>query len=150
MTRVSLARSWASFAWAFLAVVLSIGAWSVSTPLGAAPDEPSHVFEATAIVRGQFTPPTFEVVVDGVRHGRLGVVLIPRWVSDISPACFLRRPNTPAGCAPQVGTDTRNTIAFTQFSNYLPGAQAGAAGTRVPLTVPASTVTNGEKTGRAN
>jgi hypothetical protein len=59
-------------------------------------------------------------VVDGVRHGRLGVVLIPRWVSDISPACFLRRPNTPAGCAPQVGTDTRNTIVFTQFSNYPP------------------------------
>jgi hypothetical protein len=120
MTPDSIARSWVAFAWAFLAVVLSIGAWSVSSPLGAAPDEPSHVIEATAVVRGQFTPPQFEVVIDGVRHGRIGVVLIPRWVSDISPGCFLRRPNTPAGCATHGETDTRNTIATTQFSNYPP------------------------------
>jgi Predicted membrane protein (DUF2142) len=120
MTRPSVTRSWASFAWAFLAVALSIGAWSVSTPLGAAPDEPSHVFEATAVVRGQFTPPKFEYVLDGVQHGRIGLVHIPRWVSELSPACFLRRPNTPAGCAPPVGTDTQNTIATTQFSNYPP------------------------------
>ena len=120
MTPGWVTGSWASFVRAFLAMVLSIGAWSVSTPLGAAPDEPSQVMEATAFVRGQFTPPQFEVVIDGVRHGQIGAVLVPHWVSDISPACFLRRPNTPAGCAQQDGTDTRSTLATTQFSNYPP------------------------------
>ena len=82
MARRWFSRSWVSFAWAFLAVGLSIGAWSVSTPLGAAPDEQGHVIEAAAAARGQFTPPKIELVFLGSRKGQIGLVGLPAWVAN--------------------------------------------------------------------
>jgi Predicted membrane protein (DUF2142) len=121
MARPSVTLSWRSFAWAFLAVGLSIGAWSVSTPLGAAPDEQGHVIEAAAAVRGQFTPPKIELVFLGSRKGEIGLVGLPTWVARNSEdGCFIHRPNVPAGCAPPISTDTRPVIQGTQFSNYPP------------------------------
>jgi Predicted membrane protein (DUF2142) len=113
-------KGWVSFVWAFLATALSVGAWSISTPLGAAPDEPSHIIEAAAAVRGEFDSPRVEVKIRGLNLGRVGFVKIPEWVNDISnePGCYLHRPATPASCSPPVGTDTRSVREPNQFSNY--------------------------------
>jgi hypothetical protein len=109
-----------SFAWAFVGVGLSIGAWSISTPLGAAPDEPSHVDAAAAVVRGQFDAPRAEIVIQGIPHGRIGFIVIPQWAKSIDPSCFVHRPNVPASCAPPVSTDTRPVLTESQFTNYPP------------------------------
>jgi hypothetical protein len=121
MARPWFSRSWVSFAWAFLAVGLSIGAWSVSTPLGAAPDEQGQVIEAAAAARGEFTPPSIELVFLGSSKGHIGLVVLPAWAAKNSDdTCFIHRPNVPAGCAPAISTGTRPTIQGTQFSNYPP------------------------------
>ena len=41
----------------FLGLGMMLGAWSFATPMAAAPDEPSHVVQATAILQGQFDEP---------------------------------------------------------------------------------------------
>jgi Predicted membrane protein (DUF2142) len=115
-------RGLACYSWAFLAVGLSIGAWSVSTPLGAAPDEPAHVVEAAAAVRGQFDAPRQEITIYGIALGQAGYVVVPKWVANIynEPGCFLHRPEVPASCSPPVGSDTRSVISTSQFTNYPP------------------------------
>ena len=117
----STSRTLLLFAWAFAAVGLSIGAWSVSTPLGAAPDEPGHVIDAAAVVRGQFDGPPVSIS-DQFGSGSIRLVVIPRWVGNITqePGCFLHRPNVPASCSPSVGNNTRLEFNGTQFSNYPP------------------------------
>ena len=43
--------------WLFIAFPLAIGAWSIASPLMSGPDEPGHVNQAAAIVRGQIDEP---------------------------------------------------------------------------------------------
>jgi Predicted membrane protein (DUF2142) len=120
--RHSLRRSLTFSVWAFAALALSIGAWSVSTPLGAAPDEPSHMIDAAAVVRGQFDTREVPLYIGLVPVGRISVVHVPDWVANTKPlaACFEGRPSVPASCSPSVGTDTREVEARSQFSNYPP------------------------------
>jgi hypothetical protein len=115
-------RSLAIFAGAFVALGLSIGAWSVSTPLGAAPDEPSHFIAAASAVRGQFGVPEIELKLYGLSAGLIGLVRVPKWVANVTtqPTCFLHRPSVPAGCSPKVGSDSRMVYAATQFAHYPP------------------------------
>ncbi len=115
-------RGFISFVWAFLAAVLVIGAWSVSTPLGAAPDEPSHMVEASAAVRGQFNGHQLPSYVDGVRAGKIGTVEVPEYVARVFalPVCFALKPNVPANCSPAVGDSTKSVTTESQFTNYPP------------------------------
>jgi len=95
-------RNLLSFVWALIAVGLSIGAWSVSTPFGAGPDEQSHVIQAAALVRGQFDGRQVEVNNYQFLVGREGIVEVPRWVIDVPgmsfPVCVERRLTGLAGC----------------------------------------------------
>ena len=116
-----------TFGWIFLAVGLCIGAWSLATPLGAAPDEPEHLVQAAAIVRGQFDGPQVPVHYGPLSLGKIGTVRVPAWVTDLtdptgvsldSPIC-----RTASSC--QIGTplglsSTRTITSATQFSNYPP------------------------------
>jgi hypothetical protein len=116
-----------TFGWIFLAVGLCIGAWSLATPLGAAPDEPEHLVQAAAVVRGQFDGPQVPVHYGPLSLGKIGTVRVPAWVTDItdptgvsldSPIC-----KTASSC--QIGTplglsSTRTITSATQFSNYPP------------------------------
>ena len=43
-----------TFLWAFAAMGVILVAWTLATPLAAAPDEPSQAATAAAAVRGQF------------------------------------------------------------------------------------------------
>jgi hypothetical protein len=116
-----------SFAWVFMAVGLCIGAWSLSTPLGAAPDEPEHLIQAAALVRGQFDGPRVPVHYGQLLMGNMGTVRVPAWVTDIadpeglsldSPIC-----PTTSSChlgPPLDSSSTHLITSATQFSNYPP------------------------------
>ena len=124
---VVMDRPLLTFGWIFLAVGLCIGAWSLATPLGAAPDEPEHLVQAAAVVRGQFDGPQVPVHYGPLSLGKIGTVHVPAWVTDItdptgisldSPIC-----RTASSC--QIGTplglsSTRTITSATQFSNYPP------------------------------
>lgn len=94
----------------------------MSTPLGAAPDEPDQMVQAAAVVRGQYDGPQIEDRDGRTAFGLIGIVSVPKWVANIDnqPGCFLRRPNVSAGCSPGVGNATRTVPTGTQFSKYPP------------------------------
>ncbi len=110
-------QSLTTFLWGFVAVGLAIGAWSLATPLMAAPDEPTHVIAAAAAVRGEIDAPHRPTP-----FGPMSVVTVPSWVARaaILPNCFAFKPHTPAGCQPHVNSSTIGSSARTQFSNYPP------------------------------
>ena len=109
-----------SFVWAFVAVALSIGAWSVATPLGAAPDEGGQWVQAAAAVRGQLHDQQFVLQIGHTPVGRSGLVEVPAWVANANElgSCFAGRPNVPAGCSPGVGNDTKTVRSASVFSDY--------------------------------
>ena len=114
-------RPWRVFVWAFVAVGLSIGAWSLATPLGGGPDEPSQMVQAAAVVRGQIDGTEQPVTFGGVPIGHVGSVDVPRWATKAGAAqCFAWHPGVAASCAPGVGTDIRTVRSATQFANYPP------------------------------
>ncbi|MDA8290854.1 MAG: DUF2142 domain-containing protein [Actinomycetota bacterium] len=90
-------RARRAFLAAFLLSFVAMAAWSLATPLFAAPDEPVHVIKAAAVVRGELvgqlaggsTDPTASVTVPAFYAGTRNI-----------PACFHRRPTVPASCAP--------------------------------------------------
>jgi hypothetical protein len=85
-------RQWLTGLLVFLGLAAASAAWAVSTPLGASPDEPSHIIKAASVVRGQFLgdptdqPATTRVTVPG----------------DLASArnwpCYAFQPNSPASC----------------------------------------------------
>ena len=110
------------FLWAFLGVGTMICAWSLATPIGAAPDEPAHVAQAVAIVRGQFDGPVHRYVI-----GLLATVRVPGWAANIIP-CFVKddeltRPmesGVAVACPDTLSDATRPALVQTQFSNAPP------------------------------
>ena len=92
----------AHFVWAFVGVGLMLGAWSLATPLGAAPDEPEHTAQAAAIVRGQIDEPDHPFP-----GGVTAFVRIPCWVDN---------PWLHYTCAHHAATG----LAPTQYSNAPP------------------------------
>jgi hypothetical protein len=111
-------RSFALFVWAFVAVGAALVAWSLATPLMAAPDEPAQVVQAAAIVRGQFDEP----VTVHAATGELAVVNVPQWASAglSEPGCYAFNSKVAASCAPKLSSKTETVQATTQFSNYPP------------------------------
>jgi hypothetical protein len=103
--------------WAFVAVGASLAAWSLATPVMAAPDEPAHVIQAAAVVRGQLDGPQKPTDV-----GSAGVVKVPEWTAMGRglQKCFAFRPRVPAGCAPKLASRTTTVRTTTEFSNYPP------------------------------
>ena len=111
------------FVWAFLGVGAMIGAWSIATPIAAAPDEPAHIAQAVAIVHGQFDEP--------VRHTPLGLVAsvrVPAWAGDLTAPCFVKDDlftgakvtGVVAACPDHLSDAEDPVSAPTQFSNAPP------------------------------
>jgi hypothetical protein len=112
------------FIWAFLGVGTTICAWSFATPIDAAPDEPAHIAQAVAIVRGQFDEPTHNTPI-----GPLARVRVPGWaVYNHGIPCFLPldefthpvQTGIAAACADTLSDTTRPAYFSTQFSNSPP------------------------------
>ena len=66
-----------TFVWALVAFVLLIGAWCLATPLSAAPDEPGHLIQAAAAVRGEIDMPAQPGV-----YGAISKVRVPEWAGS--------------------------------------------------------------------
>ena len=98
--------SFALFVWAFVGVGLMLGAWSLATPIGAAPDEGAQTTQAAAIVRGQF-----DVRVQPLDGQPVSWVRVPCWVDN--PYVHFQ----PPACTPGHAT---TAVAPTYFSNYPP------------------------------
>lgn len=123
-----------TFVWVLGGVLLSIGAWSLSTPLGAAPDEPAQIIQSSADVRGQFDGPQVPFTADGISIGRIGTVEVPDWVTNLPlpnvyldvPYCFAHGPHGSVRCETytphtlNTGTGSQTVLSGTQFSNYPP------------------------------
>lgn len=101
--------------WAVSFVLVSVlaGAWALATPLFAAPDEPAHVINAAAIVRGQLLPP---------EDGGIGRVRIPAPYAQAHgvPQCYAFRSTVPASCAPALTGPMTDAIADTTAGRYPP------------------------------
>ena len=116
-------RAVVGFIWAFLGVGVMTCAWSFATPIGAAPDEPAHIVQAVAIVRGQFDEPTHHSAL-----GSIASVRVPAWAADTEEPCFVafdvftHTPTTgvAAACADRLSDATKPALAPTQFSNAPP------------------------------
>ncbi len=108
---------WLTFVWALVAFGLMIGAWSMATPLFAAPDEPGHLIQAAAAVRGEFDVPAQPGV-----YGAVSKVKVPEWAGEAGslPNCFAFKSSVPAGCEPHLGDQRTTVLVETEFSNYPP------------------------------
>ncbi|MGA2835459.1 MAG: DUF2142 domain-containing protein [Acidimicrobiales bacterium] len=100
-----------------LAVCVVVACWTFATPLMAAPDEPSQIGQAAAIVRGQFDVPPRNTPI-----GKLSYVHVPEWIarSFFLLDCFAFKPSHSAACGVSIGDSTRTATIRTQFSNYPP------------------------------
>ena len=115
-------RTAAVFIWAFLGVGTMICAWSFATPMGAAPDEPAHIAQAVAIVRGQFDGPTHHYSI-----GQVGSVRVPGWAAD-EGTCFVDadlltfpvQTGIAAPCSDTLSDTPRPTLVANQFTNSPP------------------------------
>ncbi len=110
-------RSLLLYCWALLAMGTAIGAWSIATPLMAAPDEPAHAINAAAVVRGQLDAPEHPTVL-----GPVAVVRVPAWVASTNSlaTCLIWWPEPSAACSPPLKSGTEAVDATTQYSRYPP------------------------------
>jgi Predicted membrane protein (DUF2142) len=117
-------RPFTGFLWAFLGLGMMLGAWSFATPMAAAPDEPSHVVQATALLRGQFDEPEHPTDL-----GPLATVYVPAWARNMIAPCFSKNkiiarilgdPNLVPACLETLGESRTIVPASTQFSNAPP------------------------------
>lgn len=84
-----------AFAWTLLSL-LSI-AWSMATPIAAAPDEPAHLVKAASVVRGQLV---------GAQGDRGQIVQVPAYIAFThSQTCFAYQPDVTADCMPEFEGD---------------------------------------------
>jgi len=115
MSELRLGGFWRTFAvsWAILAGLMA--AWSLATPIGAAPDEPAHLVKAAAVVRGEW------IGAQGT-EGQGQLVQVPEYIGFvINQTCYAFDGNTSASCAPTVPGDPDRTVtAATTAGLYNP------------------------------
>jgi Predicted membrane protein (DUF2142) len=116
-TKPAGAKAVIVFLWAFVGVAMMILGWTYATPLGAAPDEASHILQAVAIVRGQFDEPE--------HPGPLGLVAtvrVPGWAELLNGECYGILQDGEFGlCSVVTSANSGTTVsANTQYSNAPP------------------------------
>jgi hypothetical protein len=123
--------------WAVSAGILFClcAAWSIATPIGAAPDEPSQLAKAASVVRGEIVGPaateklahstTFEeycyLVSSASRCNKAStVVTVPESFAKLtSPACFFI-PFLPGSCGSGLRGSGRDATVTTYVGRYPP------------------------------
>jgi hypothetical protein len=140
-----LRRAWTAPVVATLAFVVLRLAWALSTPPGAAPDEPSHYIRMVGLARGDLvgervdpatpTPgalPTPEAIAR--MNSEAGRYELPRLLTPPEP-CNAFRPELPFACA-WSPVDTPSGSHISYHARYLPGAYVlPAAASRVGGTM---------------
>ncbi|WP_426623245.1 DUF2142 domain-containing protein [Leifsonia sp. McL0607] len=107
------ARPWLTGLLAFIGLAVASGAWAISTPLGASPDEPSHIIKAASVVRGQF-------IGDPTDQPATTRVTVPGNLADARKwPCYAFQQNRPASCQGTFATGPDQT-AETSAGLYNP------------------------------
>ena len=90
--------------------------WALATPLGAAPDEPTQIVKAAAVVRGELRG---QPVAGAQRAFR--VVTVPEAFADVNvAACFAGKEEVPAGCEGKIPASGVTVRATTYVGLYPP------------------------------
>ncbi len=100
------------------AIVLLLGfLWTLATPLGAAPDEPTQIVKAAAVVRGEIVGTSATA-----RPTAFVTVRVPAsFATDGNLAtCYAGRDTVPAGCAPQLSDQSKLVQANTYVGRNPP------------------------------
>jgi hypothetical protein len=120
--RLVRGRSIIFFLWAFAGAGAMLVAWSLATPLGAAPDEPAHIAQAVAIVRGQFDEPEHFAYL-----GTEATVRVPSWADlTVVGVCYSWRgfgeySRGFGGCPTDLPRNSSKTVAVgDEYSNAPP------------------------------
>ena len=116
--RRPVARRPALFFAACLAITfLNFAAWSIATPLFAAPDEPTQVAHAAAVVRGELVGETTRDVGNAATR-----ITIPKAFAggSTSATCFAFRDTAPASCVHGWSTSKKLVHTTTYVGRYPP------------------------------
>jgi Predicted membrane protein (DUF2142) len=97
----------------FLLFSLLSGCWSLASPLFSGPDEPAHVVDAAAVVRGELLPPI---------RGGVAQVRVPAIFGSAGavPVCYVFRTDVPASCAGRLTGSTAPAGVPTAAARYPP------------------------------
>ena len=99
-------------------------AWTLSSPLMGAPDEPAQTVKAVAVARGEWRGEDRQRTSDFyLRTNWIDtIVTVPKGYADLDGlnACYLFQPDTPSGCAPQPVDDETLVEAATYVGTYPP------------------------------
>jgi hypothetical protein len=107
-----------------LAFFAAAAVWSLSSPLMGAPDEPAQTIKAVSVAQGQLRGED-TVLIAGANAWTNGTetrVEIPAdyaAVYDLN-ACYVTRPEVPAGCAPSPSRAAGTAEALTYVGTYPP------------------------------
>lgn len=100
------------------AIVFLLGLlWSLATPIGAAPDEPTQIVKAAAVARGELvgTSTTARPTAD------VDVRVPASFATDGALAtCYAGRATVPAGCAPQLSDASKLVVTPTYVGRNPP------------------------------
>lgn len=114
-------RIWLLAFAAFFAIAAS---WSITEPLGAPIDEPSHMLWAAAVSDGQFTPQrhTMEVVWGKPLLIEDTEVTVPKELAELATEinCFSHQPGVPASCYEPLNKSTAEVKYVTPMGSYNP------------------------------
>ncbi|MBD8584932.1 DUF2142 domain-containing protein [Frigoribacterium sp. CFBP 8766] len=112
--RVGRAGPVALFVVAFLVFFGTAALWALSTPIGASPDEPSHIIKAASTVRGQL------IGAPGARP-QDKIVQVPETVAgSANTICMSHASEVTADCLLPFGSDTKLVAATTTAGLYNP------------------------------
>jgi hypothetical protein len=101
----------------FFVVFVLCAAWSLATPLGAAPDEPAQIVKAAATVRGELIGQPARGQTSTTRAFRVPAVFKPIYTL---PTCYQFHRKIPAGCAPSLPNSGRIVTVTTYVGRYPP------------------------------
>lgn len=118
-----------------LGLLLALGAWVLSSPVGSSPDEVAHLVRAVSAANGQWRgrPVPTGGRVDALAVNTRAFALPRRFrVADIDP-CYARKPNVSASCGPHL---TEAPVALSHVGTYYPPAYIpqGLAAMAAPTT----------------
>ena len=98
--------------------------WAMSSPLMGAPDEPDQTVKAVAVARGEWRGEDIQRTSEyELRTSWIDtVVTVPEGYADLNElnACYVFKPDTPSGCAPQPVDDRTLVDATTYVGTYPP------------------------------
>lgn len=122
--RPSSPRTRAAVRWVSLGLALfaAQAVWSLSTPLMASPDEPSHVVRAAAVAHGEWSGTLGSPPTDASTPGTATTVRLPAdYAQAVAlPNCFAFRSDQPASCQQAIAPAAGATAPVQTFAGQYP------------------------------